>query len=276
MSLLKKKSSKKLLALTCIISIIVTVFAGCGSKQTKPKVNTKVLSESEFEKMYTAGSSSYVDRKANFYAKVTSDAKSGDGGVYFQCEAENSLNMNTIVKIKNNNDGIKKDDIIHVFGKVVKSSSDDKSSVSEGTPTIKATKIEKTDYAKAFDPAVKTIQINKDENQNGFVITLSKVEVSKTVTRVYLNLSNSTTNTVSVNTFDSKLLQGSSQLDINDEAAMNYPQIQTELMQGIKSEGVLVFKNVDLNGDNVKFTITASSSDYNVQFQPYQFDIPLK
>ncbi|MCR3761460.1 hypothetical protein KYB31_21030 [Clostridium felsineum] len=277
MNLLKKKTLKKLLAFACVSSILVTFFTGCSSKKAETKVNTTLLSKSEFEKMYPTNSGGYVGRKANFYAKVSNDPKSGDGRVYIQCEAENSLNMNTLVKVKSSNLDIKKDDVIHVVGHVIKSSGDDKSSDSmDGTPTIKATKVEKTDYATAFDPAVKTIQMNQDQNQNGFVITVQKVEVSKNVTRVYLGLSNTSNNTVSINTFESKLIQGSNQIDISEEQSMNYPQIQTQLMQGIKSQGVLVFKNVNLGGDNVKFTITASSQDYNVQFQPYQFDISLK
>ncbi|WMJ81986.1 DUF4352 domain-containing protein [Clostridium sp. MB40-C1] len=263
-----------------ISTLVIGLFVGCGSnaKSTSTSAkNSKTLNKEEFEQMYT-DVSKFKGDKVDFYARIFIEPDKDDKGTYFQCYANNSDKLNTMVGIGDPKLDVKDGDIVHIVG-TVKDKFEGENAIGGkvAAPVIQADKIDKSDYATAFDPAIKTIKIDKEINQNGYVLKLNKVEVAKNETRAYVTITNNTKNKINFYDFNSKLTQGSKQIAEGEQSfGANYKKVQSEIMPGVKEEGIVLFKQVDPKGDNLKIHFEGSSENYELQFKPFTFDIKLK
>lgn len=66
--------------------------------------------------------------------------------------------------------------------------------------------VEKATYIEAFAPTLKTINVNKEINQNGYVAKITKVEFAEKETRSYLSITNNTRENISLYKYNSKLV----------------------------------------------------------------------
>lgn len=263
---------------TIFSTFMVVALVGCGgSKETTSNKNAKQLSKIEFEQMYS-DINKFKGDKVDFFAKIFINPEKDSKGIYIQCFANNNDKLNTVVALNDTKLDIKQDDIIHVVGTVKdKFEGENALGGKVSAPLILAEKVEKTDYAKAFAPAVKTIKVDKEINQNGYIIKLNSVEIAEKETRVNLTITNNSNNKINFYAFNSKLTQGSKQIP---EAEKNfdakYKEIQSEIMPGVKEDGVVVFKEIDLKGDTLKFNFEGASDNYELQFKPFVFEVSLK
>ena len=106
-------------------------------------------------------------------------------------------------------------------------------------PSILATLVEKSDYVIAFAPAIKVIEVNQEINQHGYSMTLERVEIAETETRAYLKIKNDSSSNIYFYSFDSVITQGANQISQEDNWEANYPEINSEILPGIVSEGML-------------------------------------
>lgn len=274
------------------ISIIVTILlmaiilVACGSESGQvnsnsdsqdTKQNDTLLSKDEFKQMFS-DPDKFKGRKVDYYAKIFTEPEKDANGTYIQAFADpDNSTQNTLIQISDPNLDVKNDDIIHIVGTIEKKYDGENAfGGSISAPVIVASKIEKSDYATAFDPAIKTIDVNKEIDQHGYVIKLNKVEFGTENTRAYLTITNNTNGNVMFSTYDSKATQGNKQFDKGDSYG-KYPELNTEILSGIKEEGVVVFKPLDANGESVKFIFEGhSSSDYSLEFEPYTFEVNMQ
>lgn len=275
---------KKITAIVSILLISIA-FVGCGSsKETSTKAssqetkqNTTTLSKDEFKQMFS-DPDKFKGRKVDYYAKIFEEPEKDAKGTYIQAFAdpENS-EQNTLIQVSNPKLDVKKDDIIHVIGTVEKKYSGENAFGAKlSAPVITASKIEKSDYGTAFDPAKKTITVNKQINQNGYVIQLNKVEFGTKNTRVYLTITNNSKSQISFSSYDAKATQGSTQFDVDNDYSSNYPELKTEILPGIKEDGVILFKPLNPDGGNSQFIFTGSSDNYDLEFNPFTFEVDMK
>lgn len=272
----------------CIIGLFATVVNGAiGSykgatgtlfnSSTSSGQSNEILSKDEFKQMFS-DPDKFKGKKVDYYAKIFTEPEKDANGTYIQAFADpDNSTQNTLIQISDPNLDVKKDDIIHVIG-IVEKRHDGQNAFggSISAPVITASKIEKSDYATAFDPAIKTIDVNKEIDQHGYVIKLDKVEFGAKNTRAYLTITNNTNGNVMFSTYDSKATQGNKQFD-KDDSYGKYPELNTEILSGIKEEGVVVFKPLDANGKSVKLIFEGhSSSDYSLEFEPYTFEVNMQ
>ncbi|WP_175640192.1 hypothetical protein [Metabacillus schmidteae] len=121
-------------------------------------------------------------------------------------------------------------------------------------PMILADSIEKTDYATAFAPAIKTVELKKEIDQHGFVIKVNKIELAETETCVFVNVTNNSKDTISFYSFNSKMTLGGSQLETTDNNEAGYPEVQSEILAGVSSEGILLFAALDSETGAAKYS----------------------
>ncbi|MFC4619394.1 DUF4352 domain-containing protein [Camelliibacillus cellulosilyticus] len=283
---------KKLLSMSIAVSLLLGGLAGCaesktqdtGTKASKPKPaevakttdsTDKVLTKSEFQKMLS-NPKKYKGMKVDFYAKVFTDPEKDDKGTYLQAFTNpKDSEGNVIIAIDDPNLNVKNEDIIHVIGKV-KDTFKGKNAFG-GTieaPAIFADKIEKADYMTAFAPAIKTVAINKEQNQHGYKMKLLKLEIAENETRIYYEINNTTKDKVAYYDFNTKLVAGSQQFEVKDDT-YNYPENQSEILSGVKSQGMLVFPKLDQPSGTLKLNMEVSSENYDLDFQPFVFEIKL-
>ncbi|MGV3487127.1 MAG: DUF4352 domain-containing protein [Tuberibacillus sp.] len=275
---------KKFITMGMAMLLFLGVLAGCsdtktdatGSKENKKAASTKpakLLTKDEFQKMLS-NPKKYKGANVDFYAKIFVEPEKDDKGTYLQAFTNpDDSEGNVIIGIKNPNLEVKVDDIIHVVGKVKDSFSGE--NAFGGTieaPMILADKIEKSDYATAFAPALKTVAINKEQDQHGYKMKLTKLEIAENETRIFYVITNTTKDKVEFYDFNAKLVNGNKQYDIKDDA-FNYPENQSEILPGVKTEGMLAYPKLEQTSGNLKLNMEVSSDNYELDFHPFQFEI---
>jgi hypothetical protein len=277
---------KKLLSLFVALLLVVGV-VGCSSKETssgskndnkkqeKP-VSKEPLSKEEFVKMIS-DPDKYKGAKVDFYAKIFTEPEKDDDGTYFQAFADpKNSNQNVLIGVPDPNLDVKNEDIIHVVGTVIKSFEGENALGGKVTaPVIKADKVEKADYVTAFSPPLKTIQVNKEINQHGYIIKLNKVEIAEDETRAYITISNQSNAKIDFFEYNSKLLIGNKQLEIQSNMEANYPEVPSEILPKATVDVIIPFPAVDANEQVIKFYFEGASENY-IDIQPFQFDVNLQ
>lgn len=266
-----------------LITLSTFMFVACG-KNRDTSNNNSVSNESkeapiprEDFKLVYANPKEYEGREVEFYGKIFADVERDKDGTYMQMFTnETASDNNVLVGIKDPNLDVKSDDIVHVTG-IVKGKENGTNAFGAelNLPVILATSIEVSDYGTAFAPALKAVEINQEQNQHGYKLTLKKVEIAKTETRAYIKIENASNNNLSFYSFNSVLTQGSTQVDQEDNWKANYPKISNEIRPCIIQEGIITFKPIDVNGVNFNIIFEGNSDDYSLDFTPFTFEVKL-
>ncbi len=275
---------KKSVLVFVFCCLLVFALTACSKNTSAPaeKSNTnneqqsekagKLLNKQEFEKMFS-DPKNYKGAKVKFYARVFLDPEKDGKGLLLAANAEDSRSKSVFIKVKKLKETIKDEDIIYVSG-TVKGKYDSENTVGGKTsdPMIEADKVEKSDFATAFAPALKTVEVNKNVNQNGYDIKINKIEIADKETRVYVEVTNNTNAKISFYDTESKLLINNQQLEPirNDEA--DYPEVQFDILPGAKTQGIICFPKISQSG-SMQAHFEGASDNYDLEFQPFVFDI---
>lgn len=226
----------------------------------------------EIKSLYTTPEK-FKDHYVEIIGRVFTAPEFDEDGVSVQmwADIENSEN-NTIVYIGDKDFDVKQDDYIRIVGKV--------GDVFEGenafggtvsAPTITAKEYEVLSYQDALMPTLKTLDVNQTQTQYGYSITLQKVEFAEKETRVYLKVDNQGSDTFNVYSFNTKITQAGNQFEEQDNWDAEYPEIQSNLLVGNSTEGIIAFPK--LNDGAFSVIIDASSDNYDEDINPFTFII---
>ncbi len=145
-------------------------------------------------------------------------------------------------------------------------------------PVIGAKSIEKVDYTEAFSKALKTAEKTQSKTQYGYQIKIDRVEFAESETRVYMTVVNQGSGEFSVGTYGAKMIKDGVQYETQSNFTANYPQLSSDIVPGVKSEGVLTFPGLpDLNG-SVRFifdTYADSSWENDEDLKPFEFTVEI-
>jgi hypothetical protein len=139
-------------------------------------------------------------------------------------------------------------------------------------PVVEAEKIEIIDYITAVSPTIKTIDVDNTVEQHGIKVTLEKIELAKEETRVYIKVKNDSEDNASIWTHTAKLVQSSKQYEEEYNFDADYPELQSELLPEIETEGVITFNAIS-EEETIKFVIEGTSDDYSLDFEPFVFEV---
>ncbi|VYU68112.1 DUF4352 domain-containing protein [Clostridium tertium] len=270
--------NKKRVLSALLITLTTFTFISCGGNDESGNNNSEKapIPREDFNLVYS-NPKEYEGREVEFYGKIFTDIEKDNDGTYMQMFTnETGSDNNVLVGIKDPNLNVKIDDIVHVKG-IVKG-------VEKGTnafgaelnlPLVLAESVEITDYGTAYAPALKTIDINQEQNQFGYKLTLKKVEISKSETRAYVKIENASNDKVNFYSFNSMITQGTNQIEQEDNWEANYQEISSEILPGIVTEGVITFKPIDINGGDFNIIFEGYSDDYSLDFTPFTFQIKM-
>lgn len=269
----------KRLYLGFVTIILVFSLTACSDKiesvfkKTADNQSSKLLSDKEFTNML-ANPHKYKGDKVEFYARVYLDLEEKNaGGKYFEAHVNVGEDKKVIVIIDDEN--INEDDIIAVEGTIIDVHVESGSfGGKRAMPIIKAKKVELSDYATAFAPAEKTVDVNLEINQHGYVVELKKIETAKNDTRLYVSIKNNSKQNFYFCKYDASIVAGSKQLEINDNYLADYEELPGIILPGVTAEGILLFPKISQT-ENLKIIIEGYSGDFNLKFQPYQFTVAL-
>jgi hypothetical protein len=274
-------------------SIIALSLIGCGSSTSAPATKeeptktaeqpkqeekketaAKTLSKDEFIQLYS-DPVKFKGANVDFYAQIFMAPEKDEKGTYVQAWSDPKNNAhNTIVGIADPKLDVKQGDIIHVVGTVKDKFTGKNALGGEVTaPIIIADKVEKSDWGTAFAPAIKTIDVNQEQNQNGFIVKIAKVELAAEETRVYLSVTNQTKDKVNMFEHTAKILQGSNQLSVKNDFTNHYPKLQSDILPGVTTEGVITLPAIKPDSGPFKVVVEGMAYDFNTHLKPFMFDV---
>lgn len=268
---------KKILLSFTLLSLLLLAACGdsekqSGAKESNVESSGEVLTKEEFVKMYS-DPTKYKGEKVEFYARIFTEPEKDDEGTYLQVYAEDNSDRNTLIAINDPDLKVKTDDIIYVTGTVRDKFEGE--NLMGGTivaPIIDADTIEISDYATAFAPALKTIDINKEIDQHGYILKLQKIELAENESRVYVNITNNSNDDISFYSFNTKIVSDGKQYEENSELSYNYPDIPSDILPGVTTEGVIVFDSLPDSG-TLKAVFEGSSDNYELDFTSFEFEV---
>lgn len=226
----------------------------------------------EIKSLYTTPEN-FKDHYVELIGRVFTEPGFDDDGVSIQMwtdieECEN----NTLVYILDKDFDVKQDDYVHIIGRV--------GDVFEGknafggtisAPTVIAKEYEVLSYQDAIMPALQVLDINETQTQYGYSVTLQKIEFAEEETRVYVKVDNQGLDTFNVYSFNAKITQAGKQFEEQDNWDAEYPKIQSGLLAGNSTEGIIVFPK--LNDGTFTVIIDASSENWDEDIEPYTFNV---
>lgn len=277
---------KRLIFAICIILTMV-VMGACSDTESASSTDSGKSEEAEtkgklkaedYEKLYS-DPKSYKGYEVELTGQIFNEPEKDEDGTYLQLwgDPENA-EKNTIVAINNPNLEVKTNDYVKIKGVV-----DDQfegENAFGGTilaPMILAESVEVVDYITAIAPTVKEIKVDKEINQHNVVVTLQKIELAENQTRVYVKVNNNTQDNASFYSSSTKLIVGSKQLEEEymDPETTGLQSVQSELLPEIETEGVIVYPAIDPNEKTIKLNAEVYTDNYELDFQPYVFDVTI-
>lgn len=274
-----KCQKKKLLASLLSAMMVLSLF-GCGSSSTAASSlaassnEQPLLTENEIDQMYT-DADNFKGREVILTGQILGAPEVDDEGVYFQMFADPINNeKNTVVGYLDNSLSIDDDAYVKVTGTVYGTFKGENAFGGEVTaPQIKASSVEIVGYIDAVSPTIKTVDVNSTQDQRGYSVTLQKVEFADSETRMYLSVANNGQSSFNMYSFNAKIVQDGKQYEGQSNYEADYPEIQTDLLPGVTTEGIMTFPN--LNQSDFKIILDASSDNWQETINPYTFDVTI-
>lgn len=145
---------------------------------------------------------------------------------------------------------------------------------------LTAIAVEKTTYMEAFAPTVKELSPNVSVDQNGFVVTVDKVEYADSETRVYLTVTNNSGYNTSYGVYSIRLIQDGQQIEQDQSSSSaymgDYPQLSYDVSAGASTSGVLVFPAIDQTKNFQVIVPDTFSDNYDLEFSDYTLDVTVQ
>ncbi|GIM44530.1 hypothetical protein DNHGIG_00790 [Collibacillus ludicampi] len=260
-----------------VITTIVMSMTGCGgSSATTSSSNVPKVTETN-KAQFLQDADKFKGADATLQGKVFIGTKNIGDMTAFQMQVDNH---NVVVNLNGQNADIKENDFVEVTGRV--------QGVMEGTnafgakisaPVIQLESVKKIDPLSVLSPTIKSLQVDKTLDQHGLSLTVNKIDFAKDEQRVYITIKNGTQNKAYFFVFEAKAVQDGQQLDskISDhviDAKETYKEIPSDLLPGVSANGVIVFKGLSPDKP-FKLTLSAHTDDFETNFNPYTFDIPV-
>lgn len=258
--------------LTVVLSLSLSACGGGGN----PKVdvdNLEYIENSEVASLYS-NAVAFENRGVRFHGKIFSLEEYENYRALQVWVDVNGDNKNTIVLDFNSEKNYENEDFIFVDG-FVRGEHEGENALGGkvSAPSIEAIEIKKSNYIDAFSPTVKAIEVNQEIDQYGAKIILEKVEFADNETRLYITISNETNDKFNIWTHSAKVIQESKQYEKEYNFDSDYPEIQSDLESGVKTEGILNFPKLDKDLGELRFIIDGSSSNWDTKIEPYEFNV---
>lgn len=235
-------------------------------------VDSSPLTKQEYEELHTTPKK-FKGRTVEFYAKVFTTPERDKDGVVVQAFADpKNSELNTIIVYPDPGFVVNNGDYIHVVGAVTDEFRG--SNLMGGpitAPVVLADTFEITDYITAASPALKTVEVDQEIVQHGYKMQLDKVEFAEDETRVYLTITNDSKSSITFYDFNAKAVQGTKQYETAYNWEADYKEVQSDILPGVISDGIVLFEGMDVGGGDVRFFFEGRSDNWNLDFKPFEF-----
>lgn len=264
------------------VLFVMLLLAACGEGDSSDGANTgdqqsgKVLAEEDYAKMYTEPKK-YKGYEVTQSGKVFTEPEYDEDGVYLQAfaDAKNS-EKNTILFYADPSFEVESQQYVQWTG-IVKDEFKGENMMGGKVvaPVIEVKDLKVVSYFDVMAPTLETIELNETQNQHGYELTVEKVEVAKEQFRVFVTVENKTEHNINFYTFNTKVIADGKQLEEVTIYEDDVESVQSDILPGVKTSGVIVYPSVG-EVEEVRLYAEGSSDNYDIDIEPFQFDIPLK
>lgn len=274
----------KKITFIAVLVLLMAMLGACGGKTEKSPSSadgnkTKgALKTEDYDKLYT-DPKKYKGYEVELTGQIFTEPEKDDDGTYFQMWGDpKNIEKNTLVGINDPKLDVKSGQYVKIKG-VVKDEFEGENAFGATiiAPVILAESIEVVDYITAVAPTIKEIKVDQEINQHNFIITLQKIELAESQTRVYIKVQNMTDDNASFYSGSTKLVVGNKQFEEEymDSETTGLPEPQSDLLPNIETEGVIIYPAIDPNEESLKLYAETYSDNYDLDFVPYVFDVVL-
>lgn len=284
----KKKFYKRKWFWLIVILVIISCFIWWMSQpvkveKTSNKKNSEVvgdplnkyIEEEKIDNIYTSAVI-YKGMNIKITGQVFNIISNDSDGVQFQMyrDAENNK-QNTLIYYPTTNRTIKEGDFVLIDGYIYGDYDYTNSyGGSLSAPCIVAYSVKTKSYKDVVRPTLKEAVLNKSMNKYGVNITIEKVEFAKKETRVYVSVENNSGYEFNLYKYSAKIVQNNSQYEYESNYDADYKELQTEILSGVTTSGVLTFPA--LSQDDFKLILSCGSDNYSWHLRDFTFNIEVK
>lgn len=280
-----KKIIITLVSCMLVILLVISILLIHDSKNNKPitknkaetikyDVNGSYMTENQINNMYL-DIASYIGRKIKITGVVSEVQKQENGFVVRMYRDTKNYEQNTIVFVYDTNININVNDYIKIDGYIdQKYEYQNAMGVTIVAPLIVSYNTQISNYMDVVSPAIKSVDVNQTQNQNGCIFTINKVEFAENETRVYVSITNNTNWIFNFFKYNSKITQNGRQYEYQTIIGSGYQEVQLDILPGITSSGILTFPAINHSDFNI--VLDGFSDNWKLDINPYQFNIKVQ
>lgn len=143
-------------------------------------------------------------------------------------------------------------------------------------PLIIADKVEISTYKDVARPTIKEYSFEDLKwEKYGYSVSITKIEIAEQETRVYLTVKNGGESEFQLFEHETKIVQNGKQYETEVNYDADYPELQTDLLPGTESSGVLVFRNIEPDA-NFQIYMDVYSENWDEELEPFKLDITVQ
>lgn len=264
-----QSNREKVIALSAVV-VLAAVLVTVNSKRSNDCPNPIPLDKNITGEQLSESPNSYKCKTVSITGRVFQVEKDTDGTA-LQIWSNPDKSEGNIVVYYGGDSGVGNDDYVRVTGWVGEPLEGENAFGGKvDANTIYATKVEKINRDEAVAPAAKTLLPNLTQSKDGLVITIQKIEIADSETRVYALVKNQGSKKKSFyGSSDLKLVQNGSQ--VKNKYQSDYAdEIPSDLLPRTSETGKIYYEKVD---PSKPFTLTYSGftdtdySEYTLTFQ---------
>lgn len=218
---------------------------------------------------------SYKGAAVDITGKVFVEPERDDRTISLQIYVDpRNLEWNTIVLYGAPELEVRNGDFIHLTGTVQGEFRGENPFGAElVVPVIIAHSLKVVSAVEVIAPTKFTVDVDQTLEQHSIALTVEKIEFTDSETRVFVKLQNNSQSTARFYTFDAKAVQGERQFETTFNYDVEYPEVQSEILPGIVSEGIVLFKPLSYETGSCKLYFEVSSDDYGLDFKAFVFEV---
>ncbi len=270
------RDMRKIVFLILAIASVLLVTA-CGASTattaTAPSQPKEKMTNAQIDQLM-GDPDKYKGYPIELTGKVFVGAETKDGVSTFQMWADPKNNKGNVVVYTKGSSAGKENDFVKITG-IVQGKLEGKNGFGAAitAPAVQANTVEKINPMDILAPTKLKVDVNKTVDQRGYQITLQKVEFADTETRVYLKVTNNTKGKINFWKYEAKAVQGGKQFDQETNYEADYPDIQSDILPGVSSEGIITFKPLAPGAKSAQFFFDGAFDDWSLHFNTAKFDV---
>ena len=140
-------------------------------------------------------------------------------------------------------------------------------------PVVAAQYVTPISRSEAVPPIV-TVTVRQSIVQHGLVITVERLELAASETRVYVSAVNNSPDKASLYSFDAVLVQGSQQIERKTLFGDEIEEPDSTLVSGTETQGVLLFEPVEPDRSPIRLIWENPRTDnYGLDFHDWEWEV---